>query len=67
MMMNQMKLISKTFIPTIIFNEVHIIVRKMIEFENSLFGDETNVNVYDIIDVEFWVNRIVLLPSIRPF
>ena len=61
--MNQMKLISIT----IINNEVRIIVRKMIEFENSLFGDETNVNVYDIIDVEFWVNRIVLLPSIRPF
>jgi len=36
-------------------------------FENSLLGENPTYIVYDIADYEFWIDRLVKLPSIRPF
>jgi len=36
-------------------------------FEESLFGDNPVFEKTDIFDCTFWVNRIVKLPSLRPF
>ena len=38
---------------------------KLISFEKQLFGDET-IDTYEIYDVEFWIDRVVMYPSIRP-
>jgi len=40
---------------------------KKIDFEKSLYGDVTTDIAREIIDVEFWADRIVCLPSFRPF
>jgi len=39
---------------------------KLLEFEKFLFNDEIFYKKFDILDVDFWVNRIVIFPSIRP-
>jgi len=38
-----------------------------IEFENSLYGINPSYSMMDIYDIDFWVNRLVGLPALRPF
>jgi len=37
------------------------------KFEDSLYGSDSENENIDIYDVEFWVDRICHLPSLRPF
>jgi len=41
-------------------------MEKLKAFEQYLFGDRGEEE-YDLYDEEFWVDRLVVLPSIRPF
>jgi len=39
---------------------------RLVEFEKSLFGEKTE-GMYDIRDIDFLVDRLVILPALRPF
>lgn len=38
-----------------------------IEFEELLFFEESPFKDYEICDLDFWVEKILQLPSLRPF
>jgi len=42
-------------------------IAALTRFEESLYGENPCFEMRDIVDVDFWVNRIVTLPSLRPF
>jgi len=39
----------------------------LVEFENSLYSDNPVFEVREIIDIDFWVDRLVTHPLLRPF
>jgi len=42
-------------------------MENLLRFEDSLYQEEPSYEKMDIADLDFWVERIVSLPSIRPF
>jgi len=42
-------------------------MKTKLEFENTLYDEETPTKWFEIIDPDFWSDRKVLLPALRPF
>jgi len=42
-------------------------MEKLVDFENSLYSKNPQFDMVEILDMAFWVNRLITLPCLRPF
>jgi len=44
-----------------------MLFEKLIQYENMLYGDNAEFFALDIVDIDFWIDKITHLPRYRPF